>query len=82
MRGVVRFCGGKDGAAGLHQSYRYYVACSIPALRGAAASAAEINVLSGSAVTPIEHDAGSAFVRFITSPGAKMIWKAEGFEAP
>jgi hypothetical protein len=50
--------------------------------RRAAASAAEIKILSGSAVTPIEHDAGSAFVRFIISPGAKMIWKAKSFEAP
>jgi molybdate transport system substrate-binding protein len=29
-----------------------------------------------------EHDAGGAFVRFITSPASMAIWRAKGFEAP
>lgn len=37
---------------------------------------------SGIVAAGIQKDAGAAFVQYITSPSAKAIWKAKGFESP
>jgi molybdate transport system substrate-binding protein len=37
---------------------------------------------TGIVASGVEHDAGGALIRFITSPASMAIWRANGFEAP